>query len=39
MNRPVKYPIGEQSFEEIREGGWLYVDKTRYVEIIAKGSK
>ncbi len=39
MTTPVKYPIGEQSFEEIREGGWLYVDKTRYVEIIAKGSK
>ncbi len=34
MNRPVKYPIGQQSFEQIREGECLYVDKTRYVEMI-----
>ncbi len=39
MNRPIKYPVGEQSFVEIREGNWLYVDKTRYVEMIAKGTK
>lgn len=25
---PQKYPIGESSFRAIREGGWLYVDKT-----------
>ncbi len=34
MNRPVKYPVGQQSFEQIREGGYLYVDKTRYIEMI-----
>ncbi len=34
MNRPVKYPIGQQSFEQIREEGCLYVDKTRYIEMI-----
>ncbi len=39
MNREINYPVGEQSFEEIRKGNWLYVDKTRYVEMIAKGTK
>ncbi len=39
MNRPVKYAIGQQSFEQMREGDWLYVDKTRYVEMVAKGSQ
>lgn len=24
----MKYPIGIQNFEEIREGGYLYIDKT-----------
>ncbi|MBD5227513.1 MAG: AAA family ATPase [Bacteroidales bacterium] len=27
----VKYPIGVQSFREIREGGYAYVDKTGYI--------
>ena len=31
----VKYPIGIQTFEKIREGGYLYVDKTQYVYNIA----
>ena len=26
-----KLPIGVQSFEKMREGGFIYVDKTRYV--------
>ena len=26
-----KYPVGRQVFEEIRKGGFLYADKTRYV--------
>lgn len=38
-NKKVKYPIGEQSFEMLRRGGFLYVDKTPYVEKIADGSK
>ena len=37
--KPVKYPIGEQSFEVLREEGFLYVDKTKYVEKIVEGSK
>ncbi len=24
-------PIGVQSFEKLRQGGYIYVDKTRYV--------
>ena len=27
----MKYPIGIQSFEKIIEGGYLYIDKTKYV--------
>lgn len=27
-----KYPIGIQSFENIRRGGYLYVDKTAYIQ-------
>lgn len=32
----VKYPIGIQTFEKIREGNYLYVDKTQYIHEIAK---
>lgn len=27
----IKYPVGIQTFEEIRENGFLYIDKTQYV--------
>ena len=37
--RMVKYPIGEQSFENLREGNFIYVDKTRYIEKIINGSQ
>lgn len=37
--RRVKYPIGEQSFENLRKEGFLYVDKTQYIEKIINGSK
>lgn len=37
--RNVKYPIGEQSFESLRQGGYIYVDKTPYIEKIVNGSK
>ena len=30
-SRIMKYPIGIQSFEKIREGGYVYVDKTELV--------
>ena len=33
-----RYPVGIQAFERVREGGYLYVDKTRYVYDLAHGS-
>ena len=39
MERLLKLPIGIQTFETIRNEGYLYVDKTRYlVELIDNGS-
>ena len=35
----VKYPVGEQSFESLRNEGFIYVDKTRYIERIVNGYK
>ncbi len=33
-----KYPVGIQTFEKIREGNYLYVDKTKYiVDFLNKG--
>ena len=29
--KPLKYPVGIQTFSEIREEGYLYIDKTEYV--------
>lgn len=35
----MKYPIGIQSFEKIREGGYIYVDKTHLVyDLVTKGT-
>lgn len=34
----MKYPIGMQSFDQIREEGYLYVDKTELVyDLVSKG--
>ena len=34
----MKYPIGIQSFEQIREDGYVYVDKTALLyELVSKG--
>lgn len=38
-NKLTKYPIGEQSFLQIRQGGYIYVDKTSFIEKILDGSK
>ncbi len=35
----VKYPIGDQDFKSIIEGGFLYVDKTQYIKKILDGNK
>ena len=35
-----KYPVGIQTFEDIRENGYLYIDKTKYiVDFREKGMK
>ena len=35
-----KYPVGIQTFENIREGNYLYIDKTKYiVDFRKKGMK
>ena len=35
-----KYPVGIQTFEEIGEKGYLYIDKTKYiVDFREKGMK
>ena len=39
MEKAVRYPIGEQSFETLREGGFLYVDKTPFIKKIVDGSQ
>ena len=35
----VKYGIGDQDFRSLRENGFLYVDKTRYIEKMVEESK
>ncbi len=39
VERKVKYGIGDQDFKSLREGGFLYVDKTQYIEKLLEGSK
>jgi hypothetical protein len=34
-----KYPVGIQSFKELREGKYLYVDKTRLVHTVIESGK
>ncbi|MDE6154276.1 MAG: AAA family ATPase, partial [Muribaculaceae bacterium] len=35
----LKYPIGLQSFSEIRKGGYVYVDKTAYIHRLVSTGK
>ncbi|MDE5814056.1 MAG: AAA family ATPase, partial [Muribaculaceae bacterium] len=37
--KKAKYAIGDQDFKSLREGGYLYIDKTSYIEKILEGSK
>lgn len=40
MDKEVKYGVGEQSFEVMRERDCLYVDKTRFIEkIVSSGGQ
>ncbi|MBQ1809060.1 MAG: AAA family ATPase, partial [Selenomonas sp.] len=34
-----KLPIGVQSFAHLRQEGYLYVDKTKYIYELVNGSK
>ena len=34
---PIKYPVGIQSFQEIRERNYLYVDKTAFIPLLQTG--
>lgn len=36
--KEVLYPIGIQTFEKLRDGGFVYVDKTEYIQKIVSGS-
>ena len=35
----MKYPIGIQDFGELRNGGYVYVDKTEHIHRIITGGK
>ena len=37
MQQPVKYPVGLQDFGKIREGGYIYVDKTALIKQLIDG--
>ena len=37
MNTEIKYPVGIQSFQEIRKGNYIYVDKTPFIPLRQKG--
>ncbi len=39
MEKKMKYPIGDQNFKSVREGGFVYVDKTAYIEKFIEGNK
>ena len=38
-NAMTKYPIGLQNFKGLREDGYLYIDKTKYVYELATSGK
>ncbi len=39
ITRKFRYPIGIQTFEEVRKGGYIYADKTGYVYRLAQDFK
>jgi len=39
MKKPIIYPIGIQTFEEIIRRGFLYIDKTEYIYKLATTGK
>ncbi len=39
MSMQIKYPLGIQTFEAIRTGGYLYIDKTEYVYRLVRDNR
>ncbi|MDE6423496.1 MAG: AAA family ATPase, partial [Muribaculaceae bacterium] len=39
MTKRIKYPVGIQTFQEIREEGYLYVDKTALIYELQEENK
>ncbi|MCM1489325.1 MAG: AAA family ATPase [Muribaculum sp.] len=39
MASSLRYPVGIQSFSSLREGGYAYVDKTKYINTLLKSGK
>lgn len=39
MNSIIKYPVGIQTFQKIREEGYLYVDKTMYLHAMVSSGQ
>ncbi|MDE6480823.1 MAG: AAA family ATPase, partial [Muribaculaceae bacterium] len=39
MEKPLKYPIGIQTFSEIIEDEYVYIDKTRYIKKLRDSGK
>ena len=39
MKAAVKYPIGQQDFKTLRELGYIYVDKTGFIEPLVNGGQ
>ena len=39
MENLIKYPLGQQDFKTLRNLGYLYVDKTQYIERILQGGQ
>lgn len=40
MDRKVRYPIGQQSFEILRKEGYIYVDKTHFIsDLVTQGGQ
>ncbi len=36
MKKKIKYPIGEQDFKKLRQGDYVYIDKTQYIDKMLK---
>lgn len=39
MEKNLKYPVGIQDFEKLRELGYVYADKTPYIRLMTEQPK